>query len=203
MTIESYLALFSAMFIVGIIPGPAVFAITTASMTGGFQRGAAMTLGLILADYFFILLAVSGLAFIAESMGSTFAIIKYLCAAYLIWMGIKLFRAAPSIDMQTPPATKHHIDILAGFLLTMSNPKAIIFYVALFPAFVDFHTITIADIFGIFICATLAFGSVNLGYSYLSAKAKKFVSTSKRMSIFNKLAGSLLSASGVAVAVRT
>nr|WP_052262109.1 LysE family translocator [Pseudoalteromonas luteoviolacea] len=102
-TIESYIALFSAMFIVGIIPGPAVFAITTASMTGGFRRGAAMTLGLIIADYFFILLAVSGLAFIADAMGSAFTIIKYICAAYLIWMGIKLFMSKPQQICKKPP----------------------------------------------------------------------------------------------------
>lgn len=202
-TIESYIALFSAMFIVGIIPGPAVFAITTASITGGFRRGAAMTLGLIIADYFFILLAVFGLAFIADAMGGAFTIIKYICAAYLIWMGIKLFMSKPVVNMQKAPSSKHHIDVLAGFLLTMSNPKAIIFYVALFPAFVDFQAITITDIFGIFMCATLAFGSVNLGYSYLFAKAKYFVSTSQRMRIFNKLAGSLLTTTGVAVAIRT
>ncbi|ESP92268.1 LysE family translocator [Pseudoalteromonas luteoviolacea] len=203
MTIESYIALFFAMFIVGIIPGPAVIAITTASMTGGFRRGAAITVGLVFADYVFILLAVSGLAYIAESMGNAFAIIKYLCAGYLIWMGVNLFFSKPSLAEQTVPNNKHHMDILTGFLLTMSNPKAIIFYVALFPAFVDFKTISTADILGIFACATLAFGSVNLGYSYVSAKAKKLVSNSKRLNIFNKLAGSLLSASGVTIATRT
>ncbi|KZN54472.1 hypothetical protein N474_01775 [Pseudoalteromonas luteoviolacea CPMOR-2] len=203
MSLESYIALFSAMFVVGIIPGPAVFAITTTSLSGGFRRGASMTLGLVVADYVFILLAVSGLSFIAETMGSAFAIIKYLCAAYLVWMGINLFLSKPELPNHTEQPKTHRYDIFAGFLLTMSNPKAIIFYVALFPAFVDFQNITPSDILGIFTCATLAFSSVNLGYAYLSAKARVFVSNPNRLGIFNKLAGSLLSASGIAVALRT
>ncbi|KZN30459.1 hypothetical protein N480_05760 [Pseudoalteromonas luteoviolacea S2607] len=202
MSIESYIALFSAMFVVGIIPGPAVFAITTTSITGGFRRGAAMTIGLVLADYVFILLAVSGLAFVAESMGSAFAIIKYSCAAYLVWMGINLFLSKPHLQDSHHVPKAHRFDVLAGFLLTMSNPKAIIFYVALFPAFVDFQHISHTDILGIFATATLAFGSVNLGYAYVSSSARKLVSNSKRLGIFNKVAGTLLSASGIGVALR-
>ncbi|AOT08787.1 LysE family transporter [Pseudoalteromonas luteoviolacea] len=79
MSIECYIALFGAMFVRNIISGSAVFTMTTAPIAGGFQRGAAMILGLIIADYFFILLAISGQAFIAESMGNTFTAIKYMC----------------------------------------------------------------------------------------------------------------------------
>ncbi|MCF2860132.1 LysE family translocator [Pseudoalteromonas sp. SMS1] len=203
MSIESYIALFSAMFIVGIIPGPAVFAIMTTSLTGGFRRGASMTLGLVVADYVFILLAVSGLSLIAESMGSAFAIIKYVCAAYLVWMGINLCLSKPTFVDSTSEPKANRLDILAGFLLSMSNPKAIIFYIALFPAFVDFQHITQSDILGIFACATLAFGSVNLGYAYLSSKARTLVSNSRRLGIFNKVAGGTLSATGIAVALRS
>lgn len=83
MTFEHYIVLFITMFIVGIVPGPAVFAIATTATTDGFKRGVYMTAGLLLADYVFILLALSGLSYVAELLGEAFVLIKYACAAYL------------------------------------------------------------------------------------------------------------------------
>ncbi|AZZ96169.1 LysE family translocator [Pseudoalteromonas sp. R3] len=202
MTFEHYLALFIAMFLVAVIPGPAVLAITSASVASGYKRGISMTLGLLLADYVFILLAISGLAVVAEVLGGAFVIIKYLCAAYLIWMGVSLLLSKPDTTAKDTATPSTHSAILSGFLLTLSNPKAIVFYVALFPTFVAIESMTYMDILGIMACATLAFGSVNLGYVYLGSQARKLISTPKRLTVLNRCAGSVLAASGVTVALR-
>ncbi|TMP39841.1 LysE family translocator [Pseudoalteromonas rubra] len=202
MTFEHYLALFVAMFLVAVIPGPAVFAITSASVASGYKQGISMTLGLLLADYVFILLAISGLAVVAEVLGGAFVIIKYLCAAYLIWMGVSLLLSKPDTTPTDTATPCTHSAILSGFLLTLSNPKAIVFYVALFPTFVAIESMTYVDILGIMVCATLAFGSVNLGYVYLGSQARKLISTPKRLTALNRCAGSVLAASGVTIAVR-
>ena len=80
MSVESYMALFLAMVTIGAIPGPAVFAVTSASLVGGVKRGILMSIGLTLSDYVFIILAISGLSVVAEFMGEAFVILKYLCA---------------------------------------------------------------------------------------------------------------------------
>lgn len=118
MTIENYFALFIAMFVVAAIPGPAVFAITSASITSGFKRGALMTLGLVLADYIFIILAISGLSFVAELMGEAFIFLKYLCAAYLIWMGLMLFISNPPLQDQDPQSNYFLCGVVSGFCKT-------------------------------------------------------------------------------------
>lgn len=200
MSFESFFGLFIAMVIVAVIPGPAVFTITTASMTGGFKRGFYMTAGLVMADYIFILLAVSGLAFIAELMGSAFIYVKYLCAVYLVWLGISLWFSKSSTS--SPTIQSHSSDILVGLLLTLSNPKAILFYVALFPAFVNVASVTLFDLMAILLCATLAFGSVNLGYSYLASKAGAKVKTSSSFGIIQKVAGAIMASTGISVAVK-
>lgn len=202
MTIEGFIGLFITMFIVAATPGPAVFSISSASMSGGFSRGLNMTVGLLLADFLFILLVVSGLAFVAESLGLFFTILKYFCAAYLIWMGISLFLSNTNQLNEYNKTVNAGSDMLAGFLLTLSNPKAIIFYVALFPAFVNFTTLTSSDIVGIMICAVLAFGSVNLGYAYISSKAYRLAGTTNASNIFRKFAGAVLTLTGVGVAYR-
>ena len=202
MTYEQYLALFFAMFIVAVIPGPAVFAVTSASVVGGFQRGAFMTLGIVLADYVFIVLAISGLSYVAELMGDAFILIKYLCAAYLIWLGISIFIAKDSAESNQQQTLSKQSAILSGFLLSISNPKAIVFYLALFPAFVDIENIQSIDVLGIMAMATLAFAGVNLGYGYLGAQARKLVASSNKLSLLNKCAGTVIAATGITLAVR-
>ena len=202
MTIVGFIGLFAAMFIVAIIPGPAVFAISSASMSGGFRRGLNMTTGLLLADFVFILLVVSGLSFVAETLGPFFTILKYCCAAYLIWMGVSLFLSSAKQSAVANQPINAGSDMLAGFLLTISNPKAIVFYVALLPAFINFNGVSKLDVIGIMGCAVLAFGSVNLGYAYLSSKAHRIANNSNNFVWFRKFAGTVLTLTGVGVAAR-
>jgi len=101
MSIDSLFALFCAMLILAIVPGPAVFAIIARSFSSGKLQAFYMTAGIILGDYIFIILALFGLSALAEIMGTAFIIIKYLSAAYLIWLGIKMLRTkTESIDIE-------------------------------------------------------------------------------------------------------
>lgn len=94
-------------------------------------------------------------------------------------------------------------DMMAGFLLTLSNPKAILFYAALFPAFVDITQITIANTLGIMACATLAFGLVNLGYAMLAGSLAKRIKTTQAYNQLQKIAGMIMAAIGITVALKT
>lgn len=203
LTIEGFLGLFAAMFIVDMVPGPAVFAISSASMSGGFRRGANITIGLLLADFVFILVVVSGLAYVAEAFEAAFYVLKYCCAAYLVWMGLSLLFSPIKSDPLAHKTTSAGSDILMGFLLTLSNPKAILFYVALFTASVDFAALASMDILGIMACAVLAFGSVNLGYAFIASWANKLTLDREGPCLFNKVAGSILTLTGIGFAVRT
>ncbi|NTS77152.1 LysE family translocator [Catenovulum sp. SM1970] len=201
MSVEAYIALIAAMFFVAVLPGPAAFTVTSTSMTSGFKQGSMMTLGIVLADYVFIALALSGLTFIAELLGSAFIIVKYVCAVYLIWQGVRLVTATPE-QFNNPKPRSNRSAIVTGFLLTMSNPKAILFYAALFPTFVNLAHITIQDALGIMLCATLVFGSVNLVFAYLGVKATNWVNNNRQLNLLNKTAGSVLMTSGLAIAIR-
>ena len=191
------------MFIVAITPSPAVFAISSASMSGDFRRGLNMTIGLLIADFAFILLVVSGLIFVAETLGSFFTILKYCCAAYLIWMGVSLFLSSAKQSIAGNKPINAGSDMLAGFLLTISNPKAIVFYVALFPAFINVNGLSKLDVIGIMGCTVLAFGSVNIGYAYLSSKAYHIANDSNNFAWCRKFAGTVLTLTGVGVASST
>lgn len=202
MTIESYLALFTAMMIAGFIPGPGALAITSTAIAHGFSRGAYMTLGLVLADCTFILLSITGLTLVAEVMGSAFVVIKYLCAGYLFWLGLSIFLPQEEGTTKEKPKRSKHSALIMGYLITISNPKAIVFYVALFPAFVDIQTVSGKEIIGILCGAICIFGSINLFYSYISAQARRFSPDSAGFSIFKKLAGIIMMLAGASIATK-
>ncbi|NQZ07828.1 MAG: LysE family translocator [Algicola sp.] len=204
MTTTSLIALFGAMFLLAIVPGPAVFAIIARSFSSGFLRGVYMTMGIVLGDYVFIILALFGLNALAEAMGATFFIIKYVSAAYLMWLGYKLLRAKSSpIDIETSEESSLFSNFMAGLLITLGNPKAILFYIGFFPAFVNVGEVAITDVLLIMGAATLAFGSVNLGYSYLAIRAKKVFKSPKAATVINKTAGTIMVSTGALIAVRT
>ncbi len=117
------------------LPGPGTFALLTATGKGGRRGGAAATLGLILGDQVLLWLAVAGVAALLTAHPAVFKAVQYAGAAYLAWIGLKLLfsrggEAAP-IRMQAGHYARQ------AFLITLLNPKAIVFYMAFFPLFID------------------------------------------------------------------
>ena len=203
MTSSSLLALFLAMLLLAIIPGPAVFALIARSFSSGFLRGLYMTAGIVAGDYVFIVLALFGLSALAEVMGTTFFIIKYISAAYLIWLGYKLLKAkSDSVEIEASKDSSLWSNFMAGLLITLGNPKAILFYVGFFPAFINVTEVATSDIALIMFTATLAFGSVNICYVLLALKAKKLFKSPKASTVINKTAGTIMVSTGSLVAVR-
>lgn len=203
MSIDSLFALFCAMLILAIVPGPAVFAIIARSFSSGKLQAFYMTAGIVLGDYIFIILALFGLSALAEIMGTAFFIIKYLSAAYLIWLGIKLLRTkTESIDIEASKNLSLISNFLTGLFITLGNPKAILFYVGFFPAFINVSEVTLYDTSLIMLAATVAFGSVNMFYSLLAVKAKNTFKSPKAATIINKTAGTIMVSTGVLVAVK-
>ncbi|WP_445358334.1 LysE family translocator [Microbulbifer sp. ANSA005] len=208
MTISTSLALFISMLVLALIPGPGVLAVVSRSVTLGLRQGLITVVGIVVGDYFFILLALLGLATLAETLGSLFIVIKYAGAAYLIWLGVNLFLSAKKRQVdQNQIATSHSHSSFSSFLLglvtTLGNPKAILFYVSFFPAFLDLTRVASLDIAIIFAIATLAVGSVMAGYAYLACKARSTISQSGKTPALKYGSGALLIGSGVFIAAKS
>jgi threonine/homoserine/homoserine lactone efflux protein len=203
MSIDSLFALFGAMIILAIVPGPAVFAIIARSFSSGKLQAFYMTAGIVLGDYIFIVLALFGLSALAGVMGTTFFIIKYLSAVYLIWLGIKLLRTKNnSIDIEASKDSSLISNFLTGLFITLGNPKAIMFYIGFFPAFINVNEVTFYDTSLIMLAATFAFGSVNMCYSILAVKAKNTFKSANATTVINKTAGTIMVSTGALVAIK-
>jgi len=120
------------------LPGPGTFALLTATSKGGKKGGYAALLGLILGDQLLLWLAVAGVAALLAANPTLFKLVQYAGALYLVWIGISLLRpdknAVPAlISMQVGRYFRQ------ALLITVLNPKAIVFYMAFFPLFIDPH----------------------------------------------------------------
>ena len=117
------------------LPGPGTFALLSSTGKGGFRAGAAATFGVIVGDQVLLWLAVGGVAAVLAATPVLFHLIQYGGAAYLAWIGFKLLFSRPG------DASPIHIEprqyARQAFFITLLNPKAIVFYMAFFPLFID------------------------------------------------------------------
>ena len=133
--IADYPSFVVAVIVFLMIPGPGNLALITSTSKGGVQGGLAATLGVIAGDQVLMWLAVAGVAALLAAYPPAFRAIQWLGAGYLAWLGLRMLLAKPG--------DKPVLQIRAGqyfrqaFAITLLNPKAIVFYMAFFPLFVD------------------------------------------------------------------
>ena len=118
------------------LPGPGTFALLTSTAKGGFRAGTAATLGVIVGDQVLLWLAVAGVAALLAAHPTAFKVVQYAGAAYLAWIGLKLLFARGE-GAASPVRIEPRHYARQAFFITLLNPKAIVFYMAFFPLFID------------------------------------------------------------------
>jgi len=117
------------------LPGPGTFALLASTGQGGLRAGAGATLGVIVGDQVLLWLAVAGVAALLAANPAVFKIVQYGGAAYLGWIGLRLILAQPGAASPVRIEPRHYAR--QAFFITLLNPKAIVFYMAFFPLFID------------------------------------------------------------------
>ena len=133
--VSDYGAFVSAIILFLALPGPGNLALITSTGKGGIVAGMAATLGVILGDQVLMWLAVVGVSALLAAYPAAFAAVQWLGAAYLAWLGVRMVLARPG-DAPVLEIQPHHY-FRQGLVITLLNPKAIVFYMAFFPLFVD------------------------------------------------------------------
>lgn len=184
MTVGSTLALFATMLVLAVVPGVSVLAVTARSAASGFVHGMFTTLGIVAGDVLFIVLAVSGLAVLAQTMGGGFVFVKYLGGAYLIGLGVVLWRSeSQPAEVQKTADTSLLSSFATGLLITLGDQKAVLFYLGFLPAFVDLSSITYVDAGIIIGTAVIAVSSAKLAYAYMADRGGRSMGASAKKAI--------------------
>ncbi|MFM2348223.1 MAG: hypothetical protein RL654_2976 [Pseudomonadota bacterium] len=134
--IADFWAFCAAIVVFLALPGPGTFALLGATSKGGLRAGAAATFGLILGDQILLWLAVAGVAAVLAAHPAWFDAIRWAGAGYLGWMGWKLLRTRAG-EAASPVEITPGRYLRQALLITVLNPKAIVFYMAFFPLFID------------------------------------------------------------------
>ena len=133
--IADYGAFVAAIVVFLMIPGPGNLALVTSTSKGGVRAGLACTAGIVVGDQVLLWLALAGLATVLAAYPAAFHAVQWLGAAYLAWMGLRMLFTKPGSGPVLQIRPRHYFR--QAFTITLLNPKAIVFYMAFFPLFVD------------------------------------------------------------------
>ena len=199
--IADYGAFVIAIIVFLLVPGPGNLALITSTGKGGIRGGLAATWGEILGDQVLIWMAVAGVAALLAAYPAAFHAVQWLGAAYLAWLGLRMWFARaggqPVLHIRTGQYVRQ------SFLITLLNPKAIVFYMAFFPLFVDparhQGLVTFAVMAVTVAALTFLYGlTMTLMTHFLAARMRANPIVSR---VLNKLAGLFLVGFGVKLAV--
>ena len=135
MTLEVWIAFCATEAVLCLIPGPAVLVVASMALARGFRPALGAALGVLAANTLYFALSAAGVGALLLASRDLFLAIKWLGAAYLIWMGARMVfgTAAPAESVESGTGRP----ILRGFVVQGANPKAIVFFSALLPQFID------------------------------------------------------------------
>ena len=195
--IADYGAFVVAVIVFLLIPGPGNLALISSTGKGGIPGGLAATLGLILGDQVLMWAAVAGVAALLAATPTAFAAVQWRGAGYLAWLGFRMLTAKPGAGPILNIRPRQYLQ--QAFFITLLNPKAIVFYMAFFPLFVDPTQHpglpTFAAMAATIAALTLAYGLVVILLTYhLADRLRQNPSISKWL---QKFAGLMLIGFGI------
>ncbi|UJH68893.1 LysE family translocator [Allomuricauda sp. SCSIO 65647] len=194
-----WLSFVGTVIILAITPGPSVLLATANSMKYGKGKTMGTIAGDLTANLCQIILASIGLATLVVSSGELFQIIKWCGVAYLIYMGITKIIAKPQIKLSAHKKEDRSFSKLfvEGFLMSAANPKAIVFFAALFPLFLNETNPIIPQIIILAITFLIIDGLSLFIYAVFAEKLKSYLENQEKVHLQNRIVGSLLILSGI------
>lgn len=199
MTFESWAAFTAASAVLLIIPGPTVLLVVSYALGQGWRTVLPMTVGVALGDFTAMTLSMLGLGALLAASATLFTILKWVGAAYLVYLGIKLWRAGGTLDAAPRTDAVSAARMLGhAWLVTALNPKSITFFVAFLPAFLDPQADFLTQMV-VFETTFLVLAFANaFGYALVAARARGFVANPHAIGVVNKVGGGLLIGAGAA-----
>ncbi|MET0445240.1 MAG: LysE family translocator [Pseudorhodoplanes sp.] len=205
MSFESWAAFTAASAILLIIPGPTILLVVSYALGQGWRTALPMAVGVALGDFTAMTLSMLGIGALLATSATVFTALKWVGAAYLIYLGIKLFRAGGTLNAEPRTGATSSLKMAAhAWLVTALNPKSITFFVAFLPQFLSREADFLTQML-VFETTFLVLAFANaFGYALVAARARNVVRNPKAIRLFNRAGGTLLVGAGVAtVAVRS
>ncbi|MFW3896382.1 LysE family transporter [Pseudomonas putida] len=206
MSLETWLAFFAACWVISLSPGAGAIASMSCGLQYGFWRGYWNALGLQLGLILQIAIIAAGVGAVLAASATAFQVIKWFGVAYLVYLAVKQWRALPadlSDESAVRPIGRPLSLVFRGFLVNVSNPKALVFMLAVLPQFINPHEALLPQ----YVMITVTMISVDLlvmaGYTGLASKVLRLLRTPKQQRRMNRtFAGLFLGAATLLATIR-
>jgi threonine/homoserine/homoserine lactone efflux protein len=199
-TLEIYLAYIAACFLIAVVPGPTVTMIVANSLAHGTRAGLLNAAGTQLGLGLMMAILVVGLSSVIAAMGWLFDWLRWAGAAYLIWIGWKLLQSPENLHEKSANSIPRGGFLLQGFLVLMANPKALLWFGAFIPQFIDPKGNYVGQIIALGLTAMAIALVTDGGYAVLTGRAGALLSR-KRIRLVSRLSGSCLIGGGIWLAL--
>ena len=200
LSLHSFLIYCGIYAVVIVTPGPGVVALVARALGSGFRSAIPAALGTALGDIVWMTLSAFGLAFVAEAMGHSFLIVKFAGAAYLLYMGYKYWTAEVGEMPEVVPTTALQ-SFLSQLSVTLGNPKAMGFFLAVLPTVVDLHRLNAAGYLQLVLATAVLIPAIMLSYAGLAHHVRAYLTSRRARKRINKTAAVIMAGAGAGVAV--
>ena len=202
MSLATWITFFLACWAISLSPGPGAIAAMSAGLNQGFRRGYFMVFGLVLGIWTLVGIVVAGLGAIIAASNTAFTVLKFLGAAYLVWIGISQWRASdrPLVAATDAPVRSRRQLVVRGWAINATNPKGAVFMAAVVPNFIDLSHPLIPQY--LIIMASLSFTDlvVMAGYVALASRVLRALNEPHHVRIMNRCFGGLFVVAGTLLA---
>jgi threonine/homoserine/homoserine lactone efflux protein len=184
-------------------PGPGVAAVIARSLAHGFRGAPAFVAGFIVGDLAWFGIAATGLAALAKNAATVFVVIKWAGVVYLLYLAWKLWTApAERVAIESDQRQHGWRAFLSSLMLTLGNPKAILFFLALLPTVVDLASMNTMRFIEISLAIAIILPVVMFSYVFLAARARQLFTTPRAVRRLNRSSGVAMAGAAVVIATR-
>jgi threonine/homoserine/homoserine lactone efflux protein len=200
------LVTFCAIYLVAVAtPGPGVAAAVAQGLSRGLTGASAFIAGFIVGDLFWFFAAALGLSALAQTAHTAFLVVKYAGALYLLYLAYRLWTTPVqglTVGIAPPPAQKPWTLFLGSLSLTLGNPKAMIFFIALLPSVVRLEALDWRGQLEIAAAMVVIQPAIIGGYVLIATRARHWLQNPRAVNMVNRGTGTVMAAAAVAVATR-
>lgn len=203
MSVELYLAYVAATLVLLIIPGPTILLVVSYALSEGRRAALASTAGVVLGDLTAMVMSLAGLGALMAASATAFTIVKWIGAAYLVWLGIKMWRAKVQkleLDGAAHAPRRNRDMLVQAWIVTALNPKGIVFFIAFLPQFLV-HDAPVLPQFVLLGGTFLVLAGLNaLVYALMAGSLRRRIANPRGLTWVNRIGGSVLIGAGAVTA---
>jgi threonine/homoserine/homoserine lactone efflux protein len=203
MTLSAMIVFALALFVAAGSPGPSIAALVARVLTNGLREVLPFLAAMWVGEAIWLSFAVAGLAVVAETFAMVFLVVKFLGAGYLLFLAWRMWTAPTGFAAgDIPKGQRPWRMFLAGMMVTLGNPKIMVFYLALVPTIIDLARVNalswaelVLTMFGILVI-------VDLAWALAAARARRLLTSRRAVRIANRTSAAVMAGAAAAIAVR-